>query len=111
MGTNYYFNHPKCEHCGLSLPRLHIGKSSGGWCFSLHVTDEIKDLEDWKKFLSETNGTIEDEYGREISLKELLQVITERSWMYGDLNRHTLDGWHCIAHGKGTWDLITGEFS
>ena len=42
MGTNYYLHRPRtneCEHCGRAdeAPPLHIGKSSSGWCFSLHV--------------------------------------------------------------------------
>ena len=42
MGTNYYLHKkPPCEACGHEPAPLHIGKSSGGWCFSLHVIPEI----------------------------------------------------------------------
>src|SRR5450631_1105933 len=37
MGTNYYLQLPGCDHCNRAGDRLHIGKSSGGWCFALHV--------------------------------------------------------------------------
>ena len=42
MGTNYYFEDSSevCECCGRGAESLHIGKSSGGWCFSLHVMPE-----------------------------------------------------------------------
>lgn len=50
MGTNYYLHtKPDCECCGRGFEPLHIGKSSGGWCFSLHVMpeDNINTLDDW----------------------------------------------------------------
>ncbi len=84
MGTNYYFRKPLtnyCEHCGRSDPteELHIGKSSGGWCFSLHTYPEqgIHTLEDWEAIWP--NGTILDEYGDELTKWEMLALITERS--------------------------------
>lgn len=59
MGTNYYWTGPnyywigpetvKCECCGHEPERqhLHIGKSSGGWCFSLrtHKKPGAEDVE------------------------------------------------------------------
>jgi len=67
MGTNYYAQQDSCRHCGRcnKYDRYHIGKSSGGWNFSLHVkgpqehaaNHELPEgkfscLEDWKHFLS-----------------------------------------------------------
>jgi len=52
MGTNYYlYPASPCKACGRSYEAKHIGKSSAGWCFLLHVIPEegINDLEDWKK--------------------------------------------------------------
>jgi len=68
--------------------------------------------------------------------EEIIDVITNRSWKYkqeypntfyrteadfhrenhsepgpNNLVRHKIDDVHCIGHGEGTWDLITGEFS
>lgn len=129
MGTNYY-HHEKapCECCGRGYERTHIGKSSGGWCFSLHVIPEdgIFDLNDWKKRLGK--GHIEDEYGCVLTVDDLMSVICERSWTEREHNahflasnnaepgpngllRHQIDGRHCIGHGEGTWDLLVGEFS
>jgi hypothetical protein len=83
MGTNFYFRKPLanyCEHCGRSDPpkELHIGKSSAGWCFGLHVYPEqgIHTLGDWEAIWP--NGTIFDEYGDELSHSTMLQVITGR---------------------------------
>jgi hypothetical protein len=36
MSTNYYLH----EYVSTDPKILHIGKSSGGWCFSLHVVEE-----------------------------------------------------------------------
>ena len=158
MGTNYYFRKPlanHCEHCGRSDPpeELHIGKSSAGWCFSLHVHPEqnICSLADWETIWP--TGTIVNEYGENITPAEMFSVITGRSrekdwdsdWWApkpcgkdfkgnpvtipgytseaefhrfnhsergpNGLLRHRLDGHHCIGHGPGTYDYITGDFS
>jgi hypothetical protein len=129
MGTNYYLRRDTCPHCGRSAEPLHIGKSSAGWCFSLHVdADEgINGLDDWKALWSAPNTKIMDEYGREVSPELMLETITHRTWpkrersgMFylennaepgpNNLMRHTI-GRHCVGHGDGTYDLIPGEFS
>lgn len=134
MGTNYYWETPaseKCSLCGRSDAGeyLHIGKSSGGWCFLLHVyPDEgINDLEDWA-YKWQGCGYIRDEYGRTMSPPEMRGVITDRRhlgppWSEGTLAlnhavqgpnglaRCEIDGGHCIGHGEGAWDFIVGEFS
>jgi len=135
MGTNYYLR-PRggsvCEHCGRGddVEELHIGKSSFGWCFSLHIIPElgINDLADWLPLFE--SGQIRDEYGETISAAEMLSLITERGdpansrkmkdpgWYTSNhaepgpngLARHRL-GWHCVKQGEGTWDCVTGEFS
>jgi hypothetical protein len=128
----------KCDHCGHveGAESLHIGKSSMGWCFSLHVIPElgINSLADWQERWK--TGVIENEYGETLTPEEMLSWITERrghewsdrDWQgfYGSeaqfhawnqslrgprgLLRHRL-GPHCIGHGEGTWDLIPGVFS
>ena len=136
MGTNYYAVSPEntCEHCGRydTQDRLHIGKSSSGWCFSLHVIPELglNSLEDWQKHLKQRHIVIEDEYGSVWGYEELMKKITQRhrsddlrfQWTDEDLRRNGAEpgpgnlarhklGEHCVGHGDGTWDLITGEFS
>ena len=140
MGTNYYVEpEPPCPHCGRGYGQIHIGKSSGGWCFALHVIpaedaefmDGVPDcgiisLADWQHFWE--GGRIVDEYGRPYTAEEMLKVITERKWERrapddfdyagneaepgpAGLVRHRIDGRHCVGHGAGTWDMIRGEFS
>lgn len=142
MGTNYYLHaKPDCECCGRPFEPLHIGKSSGGWCFSLHVMpdDGINDLDDWLSLLAKPGAFVRNEYGEKVSREELLEIITQRSWANGTFDdrrwfgyfseadfhhrnysergpngllRHSMrEGGHCVAHGAGTWDCIVGEFS
>lgn len=132
MGTNYYLLKDTCQHCGKPDEKIHIGKSSCGWCFALRVTDDIKNLSDWKKLFR--NHSIIDEYGCNVSTDRMMEIITCRhsnntdhgpfydTWEEfhirnnsepgpNNLVRSKIDGSHCVGHGDGTWDLITGEFS
>jgi len=133
MGTNYYwYPSPPCKECGREYDPKHIGKSSGGWCFSLHVIpdENINDLLDWEKLWGIPRSEIKDEYGKIFSASEMLSIIKERKWgkrgsdngnkwylenhaEHGPngLARSSIDGRHCIGHGEGTWDLVIGEFS
>ena len=112
MGTNFYLN--VVEKGATLADQLHIGKSSAGWRFALHVMPErgINDLDDWLKIIQgERICIITDEYGRILSLDELLTTITKRHWQGSVkyLRRHTDS--RCISHGVGTWDCIVGDFS
>lgn len=131
MGTNYYLHEQEpCECCKRPFPELHIGKSSAGWCFSLHVIPEegINSLTDWIERWSKPGVYIVDEYGQRIDTASMLDTITKRSWKsrhpwtdhdyamnhavkgpHG-LARHRI-GPHCLGHGDTTYDLIPGEFS
>jgi hypothetical protein len=135
LGTNYYAAKavkPSCDHCGRfdEDDRLHIGKSSAGWCFGLHIIPErgLNSLADWKQHLSASDIIIEDDYGNRVSFKEMISIIAERhrpdppDWdqeQYAtnhaepgpnNMIRHKI-GQHCIGHGDGSWDLIPGYFS
>lgn len=87
MGTNYYAYNTgiktTCSCCGheSTMERVHIGKSSVGWVFSLHILPKngINTLADWLVVLTEIGVTIKDEYDREMSLNEFLPYIVERS--------------------------------
>jgi len=109
---------------------LHIGKSSGGWCFSLHVIPcrGIHDLWDWFDTLLDPDRIIINEYHDPVEFSEMIRIITERgslrenTWSEEDfkrncaergpnnLARHAL-GNHCVKQGLGTWDCIEGYFS
>lgn len=128
MGCNYY----------IKSINYHIGKSSAGWCFSLHVdpANGINNLDDVLKLIGQKK--IIDEYGGTVRKQDLIEKITNRSWgerkfpykcsfnnqeyskeeflgMNGaeegpnGLLRHKI-GNFCIGHGEGTWDYLVGEF-
>ena len=80
MGTNYYYIKDPCEHCGRGDERLHIGKSSYGWEFTFcgHKEEGIESLEDWKGVLMKAPGIIKDEYGRQVTLTDLLKLIESK---------------------------------
>lgn len=142
MGTNYYWSEhlqPACPACGHqpTVQELHIGKSSAGWVFALHVYPEqgIHDLDDWKERF-QRSCAIWDEYGTAVSISEMLKTITERKWTEPKWRKvlpaievmefyrmnDCLDGPNgclraklrpnaVIKHGAGTWDCRVGEFS
>jgi hypothetical protein len=137
MGTNYYLRRQCCPCCKRGND-IHIGKSSGGWHFSLHIHPEegINNLDNWRLVVSDPESRIFNEYDEELSPETLWEIITERSnqqgWdskrWYGyrseeefhssndserGLNcllRHKI-GSRCVGHGPGTYDYITGDFS
>ena len=139
MGTNYTWVGSTCPTCGAETEQRHIGKSSSGWCFALHVYPEegIHDLEDWKVWWRTQSGRIKDEYDDEIDTAQMERIITERQWPPPEresmtqtpeaqarwylinqaepgpngLARSKVDRNRCIGHGVGTWDLMIGEFS
>lgn len=79
MGTNYFVtgvSHEDCDNSG----RLHVGKSSGGWCFSLAVHKSLRSLADWQELWSLPGVGIEDEYERPVAPEQMVEQITERSW-------------------------------
>ena len=142
MGTNYYsvkrgFDYESIdsfwdvrgtEDC------IHIGKSSGGWCFSLHVVPEmgINTYEDWVRMFIDPDRIIMDEYGDVVPFTAMISKITARR---GNINKpptpeflennHAEPGPHglvrhrieffedggCVGHGEGTYDYISGDFS
>lgn len=94
MGTNYYLIKPEgkpCEHCGRfdEEQRWHIGKSSGGWCFGLHILEDyespnakrIDSLDEWKELLTDKRFMIQDEYNSTVFPDEMVDIITNRSWI------------------------------
>jgi hypothetical protein len=131
MGTNYYyFQEPKCEHCGRDFESLYIGISSNGWCFLLHVDSDlgINTLDDWRTKFKVKGSYIKNEYNEIISKSEIIKIITERfmqasilrkpDWLernYAEPGPNNLVrskiGRGCVGHGEGTWDYIIGDFS
>lgn len=97
---------------------IHIGQSTYGWCFALHVYPEkgINTFDDWKEILEQDSAEIKDEYDNIIPLVNLLNVITSRKdghWcsIGRTPSRHNIiEGNPSIGSGKGSWDYFTGEF-
>jgi len=136
MSTNYYYyHHHHCPHCGRNDPPLHVGKSSSGWCFALHVYPDagLHTLADWV-VRWRAGGVIQDQHGDTVAVEDMLSVISERtgdgsnSFAMSDysvyhngaidsepgpngLDRRAIDGEHCVGHGDGTWDLCQGDFT
>jgi hypothetical protein len=130
VSTNYYWHPVACAHCGRGGEPVHIGKSSARWCFALHVIPErgLRILDDWHACWKTTPGRIVNEYSDQLSIDEMLKVITDRSWpgapmtkkdrvrnqaVLGPNNllRVAVGSGGCVGHGLGPWDLIIGEFS
>lgn len=109
MGVNYKLKTDYCECCHRSRER-HIGKSSYGWAFALHIypEDGINTLDDWTEEFRK--GMILDEDGQEVSKKEMLDIITKRNYGNGSLLRAKIDGEFCIGRGEGPWDYMIGWF-
>lgn len=135
MGTNYYLHTKSCEHCGHSDKPLHIGKSSAGWHFLLHVYPELglNDLGDWIDRILKA-GWIEDEYGEKVTPGQLYKTITQRRKRFGQeqvtsdrckINSAVqgLNGLMALDcelmsaegrksyRGEGTWDCCAWDFS
>ena len=92
MGTNYYWHNEtnKCEHCGrCDTEEIHIGKSSAGWTFSFHGTEEIRSWKDWQVKVK-SGGEVFDEYGDKCSFEDLRQTVEERSHPSGLRNHADL---------------------
>jgi len=119
MGTNFFLRtKPACARCGRGPDQgLHIGKSSGGWCFGLHVYPSgehdgepaPRDLTEWVCRFPEG---IVNEYGESISPEEMIAIIADRQPYNGHaLWRHEPRADHCLGPGDGTYDLMVGYFS
>ena len=90
MGCNYYAIDNFCSQCGRGEIQYHIGKSSIGRRFALHIDFEIDGkkiscLQDWLDYLNKDTVKIINEYKEEITLSDLVSNITERT---GELRCH-----------------------
>lgn len=151
MSTSYYLHLNTCKQCKIPLGSLHIGTSSEGWYFSLHVENIkmypeqlagtvrandnghiIQSLDDWKTLFADNNNTIVDEYGRDVSVDDMLKIICERSapdrpsdWEVGrklsgeceigvnNLLRQKTNWFRCMSHAPNNlpYSHMVGSFS
>lgn len=91
MGTNYYLVYnekeaatcPCCGHETIKSKELHLGKSSSGWTFSLHVYPDVS-IRNWNDIQLEClhaigkGGWIKDEYGTAVEWEMFVNIVTER---------------------------------
>jgi hypothetical protein len=134
MGTNYYIwiDTNDTSPAGVECEKLHIGKSSMGWVFSLRIYEGrgILSLYDWMPILLNTQNTIRDEYGRNVTADEMLRTITVRgrdfpvqwnvnNWAMNHAEpgpnnlvrgRQMSEYGRTHTHGEGTWDYCDYEF-
>ena len=149
MSINYYlykkiknkiFN-IRCENHINGIKVWYIGKSSCGWAFTLHVSQNknefpIVGMLTLSTYIHDPDYFIKNEYGSIISPEEMFTIIKYRkgsisfnllppigykNWnnFYSQNNcikdSHGLlrcnIGKFCIGHGSGTWDCCVGDFS
>ena len=133
MGTNYYLvkgeHYPESDPAhplsGILKPgtggplKIHIGKSSGGWCFSLHVYPDhgIHTLADWKNFAKKMiseGWRAEDEYYFAHTPDQLWDIVERVGWKRPadqKFRRHEILDGYCVGNGEGLYDYVIGEFS
>ena len=130
MGTNYYWHEKSapCHACGHDKARvLHIGKSNMGWVFMLHIDPEesLSYLEDWQERWKEPGSRILSEYGTQISIDQMNDIILDREnscdrWSAQKMiENQAISGPNGLYRGlnnfpapnDATYDLVDGEFS
>jgi hypothetical protein len=125
MGVNYYIRPIGEKESDANERRIHIGKSSAGWCFALHVHPKLRifTLQDWESLFD--NHEIINDYDVIISKDEMLKIIRDRKFhLERNLDQEFLKINHAIAgpngllrsnddrvlyQGEGTWDCIIGD--
>lgn len=111
MGTNYYLitkqkpNIPRKIFYKLS-EGIHIGKSSFGWCFALHVYPEhgINNFDDWKNFVSHHENNVYNEDGVLIQNKNSFFYGTIDDRYYEGSTRNLLDYGYDSCYGHNTYE-------
>ena len=106
LGTNYYLEYNKCKKCGRS-DTLHIGKSSAGWKFLFHkIPNKAESFPQWIFLLEK--GTIRDEYDREYTFAEFLNLVRnkqgEQSQLYRDME--LIDGYNFMTGEEWVKKLV-----
>jgi hypothetical protein len=121
MGMNYYARVNACSSCGHCHDRdtHHIGKSSAGWKFTLHVDDpkghsehKLYTFLDWERFLSQDFVRIFNEDEEELTTTDILDLINRKGWNPDSykLDQGRYDPEHCVGTSD-TYTLMIGYFS
>lgn len=75
MGTNFFLRIDYCPHCNRCKEEIHLGKNSCGWKFLFRKSKNIRDYKSFCEFCKK--GQIFDEYGREISYDDMLEIVNK----------------------------------
>jgi hypothetical protein len=126
MGTNYYVKSERCNCCDHKPDDFHIGKSSYGWYFTMHVTYTITNFQDMLIFLVDNRYNIYNEYGDKVELEDIIRTICCRSGnntaenyyensIYCELGQYGLVkfkvGFGCIGSSEiNPIDYVPGDF-
>lgn len=130
MSTNYYWHEKSnpCDKCGHDEAKiLHIGKSSIGWVFMLHVDSEegLHTIQDWFDRWKEFGSRILSEYGTLTSIEKMTNIILDRENISSQWGKMKMLANHAeygpnglyrgtrntIPKGNASYDLVEGEFS
>lgn len=130
LGTNYHWHEKPnpCDKCGHDEAKIiHIGKSSLGWVFMLHVDPEegLHELEDWIERWDELGSKILSQYGTLISAHQMIDIILDRENFSEQWSKRLMRQNDAILGPRGlyrgirndipvddaTYDLVSGEFS
>ncbi|MEU9849281.1 hypothetical protein [Streptomyces sp. NPDC047985] len=76
MSTNYYAFGP-FPGGDLDGEGLHIGQTAAGWrfLFRAHDSQGITTFPDWEHFLRNNDVAIRNEYGREVTIDEMVETM------------------------------------
>ena len=113
MGMNYYAWQDICKCCGKPEHNLHIGKSSWGWKFALHVIEydqELRGLDEWKAFLKRDDVVIKDEDNEVLTYDMMIDIIMNRDHHKTDGELRDSTGYDGHNYGGDTYDLVEGDF-
>jgi len=81
MTTEYIIEFNACPHCDRSGSSIQIAISAGGWYFSLNQYPKESgfptNLQEW--IVAFSKGKIVDEYGKQITPEEMIDIITNRN--------------------------------
>jgi len=109
MGTNYYLQEiVDCDLGHEHVRRTHIGKSSAGWKFTFHATEDCTCYEDWHHSIRnavDNMDLIHDEYGRVVKPEELLTIIDHKQ-----TGQHRIETAQEYLDGDGYY-FVMNEFS
>ena len=109
MGTNFYLHKNCCNHCNRPEHKIHLGKSSGGWRFLLHIEKLDWFYTDWetcKVEIMKPENEVFDEYSIKQNKEEFIKFTEGKK----DLTKHEDQEYASYQYDEFT-DHTEGDFS